>query len=233
MARRPVRPFYSEEDYNKLATALDVDRDALVPFEKRFEVAAWWYWLRESPGKLLSPSKLKKRLQSIESHARALLNALGVINHEDAPDGPGDLAVIAALMRSGESDEEALVDDTAQIGRLLEIIDVINAANDLADRAREAASEAVQIQKLVVPEGNIGTEHLNDWVGAMLELYTDITGNPARTSVGAPGRENEGRATGPLLRFLVAASTPIGVVQSADALRKRVRCLLEVRRESK
>ena len=61
----------------------------------------------------------------------------------------------------------------------------------------------------------------------MMGLYRTITGREPRTSVGAENEPNEGIAAGPLIRFLKSAGKPIGLEFSEDALRSRVRTILQ------
>jgi hypothetical protein len=68
---------------------------------------------------------------------------------------------------------------------------------------------------------------VNDWIAAMLGIYRTLTGKEPATSVVAPTRSNEGKAAGPLIRFLQAAGEPLGISLSAEAWRSRVRMILK------
>lgn len=78
-----------------------------------------------------------------------------------------------------------------------------------------------------MPKGHQG-DAVNDWIAMMMGIYKAITGIDPGTSVGAPLRANEGKASGPLLRFLAAAGGPLCIVMSASAWRSRVRQELRV-----
>jgi hypothetical protein len=152
---------------------------------------------------------------------------LGVRCPDEALDGPGNYEILAALVLVGEPDEDPIVGATRRVARLAEIIDGISAAAELEGRAKKAATQAIEVGKLTVREGNPGDAAVNDWMAAMMSLYRKITGREPRTSVGATERPNEGIAEGPLIRFLAAAGKPLGVEFSEDAWRSRVRTILK------
>jgi len=114
---------------------------------------------------------------------------------------------------------------THRIGRLVELVEFINAAAEFEGRAQKAAIEAAEIGKLTVREGNPGDDAVNEWIAAMMAIYREITGKELATSLGAPGLVNEGIAGGPLIRFLQAAGKPLEIQLSEDALRSRVRTI--------
>jgi hypothetical protein len=132
-----------------------------------------------------------------------------------------------ALVLAGEPDENAVLETTRRIGRLVAILEGAAAAGELERRARQAATELVAVGKLTVREGNPGDDAVNDWMAAMLGIYCTLTGKEPATSVGAPMRANEGKAAGPLIRFLQAAGQPLNIDFSEDAWRSRVRTLLK------
>ena len=110
---------------------------------------------------------------------------------------------------------------------MTEIVGGLAAAAELEVRAKKAAIEAIKVGKLTVREGNPGGDAINDWIAAMMRLYCEIAGKELATSVGAPGRGNEGIAEGPLIRFLQAAGKPLKMALFEDALRSRVRTILK------
>jgi hypothetical protein len=112
---------------------------------------------------------------------------------------------------------------TARIGRLVEILEAVDAARELERRASMGAEDAVQIGELVVPKGHHGQVAVNDWIAAMMSIYQKITGTDPGISVVAPGRPGRGKAAGPLIRFLQAAGKPIGIELSADSLAGRIK----------
>ena len=126
-------------------------------------------------------------------------------------------------MLLGERNADRVVEAVGRIGRFTETIDGLAAAAELEVRAKKAAIEVMKVGKLTVREGNPGDDAINDWIDSMMSLYRTITGKEPATSVGAPHRDNEGIAGGPLIRFLQAASKPLEVEFSEDAWRSRVR----------
>jgi hypothetical protein len=145
------------------------------------------------------------------------------------------------------ADNVRAVQATHDIDRQAEIVDAKEAAREFERRASKAfrnlkekgdtyENDGEVVKVNVVPEGNSGDVAINDWIVAMMGLYEEITGRNVRTSVGKPGRANEGIASGPLIRFLKAAgeplerllkatSKPLQVVLHEDALRSRVRTI--------
>jgi hypothetical protein len=126
-----------------------------------------------------------------------------------------------------EPNENAVLEAARRIGRLVEIVEGISAAVEFQRRAGEASVETAAIGKLTVREGNFGNDAVNDWIAAMLGIYRTLTGKEPATSVGAPMRPNEGKAAGPLIRFLQAAGRLLNIEFSEDAWRSRVRTVLQ------
>lgn len=116
---------------------------------------------------------------------------------------------------------------TRRIGRLVEIAEGVAAAAEFDGRAKKAVAEVAEVGNLTVPKGNPGDAAIDDWIASMMTLYRAITGRDAATSVGAPGRPNQGKAAGPLIRFLEATGKPLEIEFSEDAWRSRVRTILK------
>lgn len=224
-------PAYDEEALSVIATSIEIDSGDLVLFACRFEHAALWYRLDCNAAKRTEPSVIIPKLDSIRSHANKLLKSLGVENSGGADDGPS-IDILEALVLTTDADSTPVVEATRRLARLREILDAIAAARELSERAEKAAQETARIGELTVYKGHSGDRAVNDWIAAMLVLYKEITGKAPKTSVGKTGRQNEGVATGPLIRFLEAAGAPLGIRFSADAWRSRVRTILnESKRE--
>jgi hypothetical protein len=127
------------------------------------------------------------------------------------------------LASAEDGTEDRVIQATARIGRLLEM--AVDAARALERRARKAGENAVQISKLIVPKGRRGDPAMNIWIGDMMGIYKEITGRPPRVSQIAKG-PNRGKAAGPFVRFLEAASCPLirqGEPLCLNSLRERVR----------
>ena len=104
-------------------------------------------------------------------------------------------------MLAGEPDENAVLETTRRIGRLVEILEGIAATGELERRAHQAATELAAVGKLTVREGNPGDDAVNDLTAAMLGIYRTLTGKEPATSVGAPTRANEGKRQVPSFGF--------------------------------
>jgi len=218
---------YAESNFEQIATAIGVDLDRISRHENLLEEAARWYWLARRRPTRIAPSKMRDKLNEVSKNARRLLKSLGVDNPDEAADGPAHHELLAALVLLGDHNEDAVIEATRRIGRLTEIVDGIAAAAMLEVRAKKASSEAIEVGKLTVREGNPGDDAINDWIVAMMGLYQRITGRKPATSVRAPNRSNQGIAAGPLIRFLQAASKPLKIELSEDAWRSRVRTIFK------
>jgi hypothetical protein len=218
---------YEQSNFQQIATAIGVEVGQVAKHENLFKAAALWYRLDRRRPTRIAPSKLRERLDAIAKNALRLLKSLGVDNSDEAPDGPGNIEIFAALVLLGERNEDPVIQATRRIGRLTEIINGVAAAAELERRAKKAAIEVAEIGKLTVREGNPGDDAVNNWIAAMMDLYRRITGKEPATSVGAPLRSNEGIASGPLIRFLEAAGKPLGIEFSENAWRRRVRTILK------
>jgi hypothetical protein len=219
---------YERSNFEKIATAIGVEVGQIVKHENLFAAAARWYRLDKERPERTAPSSLRRKLDTVAKNARRLLKSLGVSDPDEAADGPGDLEILNALVLLGEPNEDPVIKSTRRIGRLAEIIDGVAAAVEFERRATKAAMEVVDIGKMMVREGNPGDDAVNNWIAAMMSLYSTITGKEPRTSVGGPNKPNEGIADGPLIRFLQAAAEPLEEINFAeDAFRSRVRTILK------
>ncbi len=220
-------PTYSREDFKRIAAAIGKSVADVGRHEKQFEAAAMWHRLyRRAPkGKAASPSATQERMKQIASDARKLLRHLAIYDYRNAPDGPGDIDLLAFLA-SAEDGEDEVVRATARIGRLVEVFEAFDAARDLERLSRKATEDATRFGG-PLPKGRRGKPALNIWIADMMSIYKKITGKEPRASVVATG-PNSGKATGPFIRFLAAASKPLATKDepiSADSLRERVRAI--------
>ena len=186
-----------------------------------------WYRLdcRGSNIKRTTPSVIKDRMEKIASAAHRLLKWLDIDhrdNYRHAADGPEDFTLLEFLASAENGSEDEVTRATGRIGRLVEILEAVDAARELEHRARKAVQDAVQIGELTVPKEHRGHAAENNWIAAMMSTYKKITRKEPRTSVIAPGRSGRGKAAGPLIRFLQAAGKPLGMKYSANSWRGRV-----------
>jgi hypothetical protein len=226
-------PTYSKEDFERIAAAIGKDVGDDMRQDKSFEAAATWYRLYHDAPQAVAPSEMRKRMTQIANAARKLLRHLDIFDPAQAADGPGAIAVLQFLASADDGTEDAVIRATARIGRLVEVFEAVDAARELQQRARKAAEEAVRIGELIVPKGHHGEAAVNDWIAATMSIYKKITGKNPRTSVIAPERPGQGKAAGPLIRFLEAAGKPLGIKYSADSWRGRVRDILTDGRRQK
>lgn len=218
---------YSESALRKIAQAIDAPISRVELHADQFENAALWYRSFHKSFEGRTPKQLQTRLGKIAKAARKLLKCLGVEKASAAPDGPGDREIFIALANYPvDSTEDLVVEATRQIGRFVEILDAVGAAQTLEGLASDAVPEVKALGEATVPKGNPGDYRLIMWTAAMMDLYEKITNSRPATSVGSSG-PNEGEPGGPLIRFLTAAGAPIGISKTPDAWRSRVRQILE------
>ena len=217
---------YARANFDQIAAAIGMEVRHIAKYENLFEAAALWYRLNRRRPTRVAPSNLHRKLDRVANSARRLLKNLGVNDPDEAADGPSDRDILNALVLIGEPNEDPVIEATRRIGRLVEIIDGIAAAAEFDRRAKKAATEIAEVGKLTVQPGHCGDDAVNDWTAAMMSLYRVITGKKPATSVGPPGKPNEGIASGPLIRFLAAAGEPLNIEFSEDAWRSRVRMVL-------
>jgi hypothetical protein len=225
--RTSKRAAYTDTNFEQIASAIGTAVKPVVDLEAQFEAAALWFRLDKRRPKRPAPSKQRGKLTQVAKSARRLLKSLGINNPDEAVDGPGDPEIFKALVLTGDPNENAILEATRRIGRLVEIVEGIAAAAEFERRGQKATTEVAATGKLTVREGNPGDDAVNDWIAAMLGIYRRLTGKEPATSVGAPMRPNEGQAAGPLIRFLQAAGKPLNIEFSEDAWRSRVRTILK------
>ena len=216
---------YCKADYEHIATAIggNVNVDMVMGHANHFEAAAIWYRSNSSSPNRTPPAQLSKRLKRIASAARKLLGHLGINDPAEAADGPTEMTILEFLASAGDGSEDSVNRATGRIGRLVEILEAVEAARDLERRADIAARDVIEIGDLIVPKGHRGEAAVNDWIEAMITVYKKIAGRKPGTSVDAIERT----AGGPLIRFLETAGEPLGIAYSAAAWRKRIRVNLK------
>jgi hypothetical protein len=246
-------PTYSQKHFERIATAVGVSVADILQFRSEFEEAARWYRLnipparrqdgpalelrnqrtkkakgpsgvrKQSSKKSRTLSELRKKAEQVEAAARKLLLHLGVRRLGEAPDGPGDRELLTFLAAYSGSSEEEVIDATARVGRLAELLEAIDAAKCLEACPYKAAQEAAEFAKLL-PKGHQGDIPVIGWTADMMSFYRRITGEAPRFSVRRPG-PGRGQPTGPFLRFLQAAAEPLEIDLSPASARSRQRAL--------
>jgi hypothetical protein len=213
---------YSREDFDQIAAAIHVDVARVCQHEKQFEAAAMWYRLDCRVPKRQTPFVMHRRMTQIVNTARRLLRHLGIEDPSQAPDGPGT-ALLQVLASTQDVTDDAVIRATARVGRLVEILEAVDAVRELEHRASIGAEDVVQIGELVVPKDHRGEVAVNDWIAAMMPIYNQITGKEPGISVVTPRRRDRGKATGRLIRFLEAAGKPLGIDFSPDSFAGRIK----------
>jgi hypothetical protein len=246
-------PTYSQEVFERIAHVLGKELADVLRYANEFEAAATWYRVNIPPAereggptselrnrrpknskertdlrkqrsrKSKTLSELRKKANQIEAAARKVLTHLGVLRISEASDGPGDRDLLIFLTSFSGSSEEDLIDATARIGRLTELLEGINAAATLKNYAYKATQEAVVFAKLL-PKGHQGDIAAIGWISDMMPLYKRITGKEPRFSVLRPG-PGRGQPAGRFLRFLQAAGEPLKIDLSPASARRRQRAL--------
>jgi hypothetical protein len=225
---------YSEENFEQIASAIHRDVAEIYQYKNDFEAAALMYRLDLDLPERKKPSELRKQLIKIGNAARKLLRLLEVQDPSQAPDGPArDVLQVLASTRH-KTQEDPIIRATARVGRLVEILDAVEACREIERAAVNGAEKAVEIGKLYVPRGYQGDVAVNDWIGCMLGIYQKITGKrKLGISVKAPRQRDRGKPTGPLIRFIQAAGTPLGIRLSAASLAGRIKDLRTAGRRGK
>src|SRR5262249_36283825 len=166
---------YSIDDFEQIASAVRRDVADVFRFQKEFEAAAMWYRLDRNAPKRRTPFVMRRRMTQIVHAARRLLRYLEVEGPSQAPDGQGT-AILQVLASTDDGTEDAVVRATARIGRLVEILEAVDATRELERCASMGAEEVAQIGKLVVPRGHRGQVAENDWIAAVMAICKRITG---------------------------------------------------------
>jgi hypothetical protein len=174
-----------------------------------FEAAAFYFLTWGQTFDVRTPYELQRKLKGVARAAKALLQQLGIADPAAAIDGPGDRELFDVLSFTDGATDDIIADAPGKIGRLAEILSAIDAAYALERIAERAASERETLASLTAARGNAGDVAVNRWVAALISIYTRITKKLPGTSVGAPLRDNEGEAGGPLIRFLQEAASPV------------------------
>jgi hypothetical protein len=224
----PLMSTYSRADFERISAAIEMDCAEVLKYAARFDSAADWYRsFRRAPERLRF-SVTRKRLTQIANSARKLRRNLEVYDYRKGPTDPVDTTLLELL--SGENaSEDDVIRSASVIQGLIEIFDAIDAGQVLERAARQAADDAECLSRLTGVKGRRGDHALNVWIADMMSLYKAITGKDPRMSVVSSGPD-QGKASGPFLRFLEAASGPVecdGDPLCLKAVRERVRAILE------
>jgi hypothetical protein len=149
---------------------------------------------------------------------------------EDLEDGSGDEVIINALMMDRATDLPQLFKHIRTLVECFEPAAAAIAATWIAGRVTAAVERHQRVHRLLTLKGNSGNRALEAWISDMLTIWETILGREIATSVASPGDKREGKAGGPLIRFLRDFGDILGIELSPDAWRRHVRDALALRR---
>ena len=199
-------PTYSPEDFELIAAAIDMSPRAVADYRNRFEAAAEWYRSDCRSPRRVPPSTIMHQAGLIAAAAKRLLRHLEIYDYRKVSEGPRDLALLDALSLADDGIEDEVIRAAERVGRLAEIFDGIDAAEELERRGLAAADDASQTGRLTTLRGRRGNPAVNAWIAEMMPIYKALTKKEPRVSVNALGKP-----TGPFSRFLQAASKPLEI----------------------
>lgn len=155
----------------------------------------------------------------------------------DAGDDKRDRELMRVLSWSfgGDNDRlEAFLDRISD--HQTNLADAVAAVQELIPMLGNATAELISPRKQTISPRDTGNAQINELIAALLGIYKEITGREVATSVGAQGSDNEGMATGPVIRHLKLLLAPLdlyadehGLSAHDDALRSRVREVMETK----
>ena len=90
-------PTYSRADFDRIAAAIGKDGAEVMEYADRFKSAACWYRTVHRAPERVALSVMRKKTTQIANAARKLLRHLDVYDYRQAPDGPGDVALLELL----------------------------------------------------------------------------------------------------------------------------------------
>src|SRR5688572_2602165 len=149
---------YTESDLEQIAAAINVPPTRVKGHARRLEAAALWLRLGRRAPFRPPPSKMRAKMKQISSSARRLLKHLGVDEPADAADGPGDPYVYEVLTYAPETDRDLVQIATERVGRLVELMEGIEAASVLHRAATQGVEELTGLGDLTVSKGHVGDE---------------------------------------------------------------------------
>ena len=205
---------YRDEDLQLSADAINVSLERVLAVSDQLEAAATWRRLDAREPQRTPPSKRKAKLNAVTKATNRLMKALHIPSSDAAGDGPGDQD-IAEWLAEEAGDERRLLAATESVGNIAEWA--------------SAAAERKMPPDYKPPKTFQGDVAANDWVAAVLSIYAKLTEREVGTSVNLDGAES-----GPLIRFLIAATNPplmrrwfdrMGVKRSPAAWRSRIRAI--------
>ena len=219
--------------------------DRRTALEGKLENAARWFansrlWSEYDDA---APSKMRGQFQAIETSARKLLKSLGLPD-TDAPYGPFapadpneiPLAVLYPLRKQAELTGQRIDgfpnhprkdfitdgDSYTEYNGPAQLRDVIEGVKYLRDWSAVAKGNAAA-RVGSARKRHKGDEPRSNLIGGLVGIWVEVFGQSKRTSVGGPGTKFEGKATGPMVRYIQACLGPLNVSMTNDAVRAEIR----------
>ena len=174
----------------------------------------------------------RRRLLDSVAPENASDELAGAFTIDDLENGSGDDIIINALMIDRTTDEPLLVTHMRTLVERSKPEAAISAAAWIVAHATIALERHGRVQGILTIPGNSGDRALKAWISDMLTIWETFLGREIATSVASPGDKREGKAGGPLIRFLMDFGDILGIELSPDAWRRHVRDALALR-ESK
>jgi hypothetical protein len=218
----------------------DGNETALVPTDRRTVLriklndSAASYLRSRNRQEKPPPSKTAKQFRRAEASLRDALGALGlpeVGNPDDIP------ASILSHLRRCAGRHGARIGGfpgyppmERSKGRYLDLNapavlrNAIQGLQYLLQWSAEAKADAEQEMR---PHGKRHTVDLpiRGLIGDLVGIWIEVCDQDIRTSVGAEGSDHQGRAGGPMIRFIRACTEPLGLQLSDKAIRERIRTI--------
>lgn len=157
--------------------------------------------------------------------------------HPDTRDDKRDQELMRVLSWSIDGDSDKLEEFLDRIAAYkANLADAVGAAQELIPMLKTSTADLISIRKQTISPRDTGNTHINDLIASLLSIYREFTGREIATSVGEQGSDNEGIATGPVIRYLKLLLAPLdlytdehGLSAHENALRARVREVMETK----
>jgi hypothetical protein len=218
---------YSDDEITAIADSISVAESTVEDIRPRLNNLAGWYRLDNfqetiflvSEETLCSGSG-KPALTPRERREREKITLLKLQKIKDSTDE------LISLLEQGDSVEELMrVIGDEEAGILQNEEDTLINAVGFLYKIANWSDKAVEN---LTSDGSTGRDAdtvINEWIYEICALYRLINARPFGTSTGGAGTKNEGVASGPVVRFVLACAKPVDIQLSEDAIRARIRRL--------
>ncbi len=207
--------------------ASDLERKLVrrhVALVERIESAAQNYLINSEFATRPTGKQLSDEFKRIAEAADRLLEALHVPEDGDVDQMP-DALRFGGLQAFAGNEIDALGGDYRGRGAAGVLQDAISGVVQIRHWASAATTRHALRHATPRKDRNKGDQSLDQFIGDLADIWIEVFERSIATSVGAPGRSNEGEASGPFLHYMAACLDPVlcSDTPSIDALRSRVR----------